>query len=93
MAQPVTDDTPNAKPRSSHVPQRMRPRSWVGIETVIGHGSQQTSSAGIHKQMDVDIVTEAVSICGTDSLRRLTQSREDDEGRDSDSTNDIFEQR
>jgi hypothetical protein len=50
----------------------MRPRSWVGIETVIGQGDGQTAVVGIHKQMEVDITTEAVSICGTDSLLRLT---------------------
>lgn len=87
MAQPSNEVTPKVRPSNSHVPERMRPRSWVGIETVIGHGSQQTSSSGIHKQMDVDITTEAVSMCGTDSLRRLTQSRQSDEARDSESTN------
>ena len=92
MAQPTTsDDAPRYKPRSSHVPERMRPRSWVGIETVIGQGDEQTASAGIHKQMEVDITTEAVSICGTESLLRLT--RQDDtirseEARDSESSNE-----
>ncbi|THV79844.1 hypothetical protein D6D29_06574 [Aureobasidium pullulans] len=89
MVQPTTTDDATGKPRSSHVPERMRPRSWVGIETVIGHGSEQTSGVGIHKQMDVDITTEAVSICGTDSLRRLTCQHDEvtiNDSRDSEST-------
>ncbi|THX70775.1 hypothetical protein D6D08_05672 [Aureobasidium pullulans] len=89
MVQPTTTDDATGKPRSSHVPERMRPRSWVGIETVIGHGSEQTSGVGIHKQMDVDITMEAVSICGTDSLRRLTCQHDEvtiNDSRDSEST-------
>ncbi|THX02620.1 hypothetical protein D6D17_06078 [Aureobasidium pullulans] len=89
MVQPTTTDDATGKPRSSHVPERMRPRSWVGIETVIGHGSEQASGVGIHKQMDVDITTEAVSICGTDSLRRLTCQHDEvtiNDSRDSEST-------
>ncbi|THY96799.1 hypothetical protein D6C92_03731 [Aureobasidium pullulans] len=89
MVQPTTTDDATGKPRSSHVPERMRPRSWVGFETVIGHGSEQTSGVGIHKQMDVDITTEAVSICGTDSLRRLTCQHDEvtiNDSRDSEST-------
>jgi hypothetical protein len=92
MAQPTTtEDSPVGKPRSSHIPERMRPRSWVGIETFIGQGDGQTAAAGIHKQMEVDITTEAVSICGTESLLRLT--RQDDEitsveARDSESSNE-----
>ncbi|THZ06221.1 hypothetical protein D6C95_02499 [Aureobasidium pullulans] len=89
MVQPTTTDDATGKPRSSHVPERMRPRSWVGIETVIGHGSEQPSGVGIHKQMDVDITTEAVSICGTDSLRRLTCQHDEvtiNDSRDSEST-------
>lgn len=93
MAQPTTatGDSPSGKPRSSHVPERMRPRSWVGIETVIGQGDGQTASAGIHKQMEVDITTEAVSICGTDSLLRLTRQDDEiqsEETRDSESSNE-----
>ncbi|KAH0011467.1 hypothetical protein KCU78_g10014, partial [Aureobasidium melanogenum] len=92
MAQPTTsDDSPRGKPRSSHVPERMRPRSWVGIETVIGQGDGQTASAGIHKQMEVDITTEAVSICGTESLLRLTcqdDAVRSEEPRDSESSNE-----
>ncbi|KEQ99108.1 hypothetical protein AUEXF2481DRAFT_1925 [Aureobasidium subglaciale EXF-2481] len=91
MVQPTTtDESPNSKLRSIHVPERMRPRSWVGIETVIGQGTQHTDTDGIHKQMDVDVTTEAVSICGTDSLRRLTTRQDDEitseESRDSEST-------
>lgn len=92
MAQPNTsDDSPRYKPRSSHMPERMRPRSWVGIETVIGPGDRQTASAGIHKQMEVDITTEAVSICGTESLLRLTcqdDTIRSEEARDSESSNE-----
>ena len=93
MAQPTTttEDSPSGKPRSSHIPERMRPRSWVGIETVIGQGDGQTASAGIHKQMEVDITTEAVSICGTDSLLRLTRQDDEiqsEETRDSESSNE-----
>jgi hypothetical protein len=92
MAQPTTtEESPVGKPRSSHIPERMRPRSWVGIETVIGQGDGQTAAAGIHKQMEVDITTEAVSICGTESLLRLTCQDDDirSEGaRESESSNE-----
>jgi hypothetical protein len=92
MAQPTTtEESPVGKPRSSHIPERMRPRSWVGIETVIGQGDGQTAAAGIHKQMEVDITTEAVSICGTEFLLRLTCQDDDirSEGaRDSQSSNE-----
>ncbi|KAI4733747.1 hypothetical protein E4T50_15699 [Aureobasidium sp. EXF-12298] len=92
MAQPTTtEDSPSRKPLSSHVPERMRPRSWVGIETVIGQGDGQTAAAGIHKQMEVDITTEAVSICGTESLLRLTCQDDEirsEEARSSESSNE-----
>ena len=71
--------------RNSHVPEKMRHRSWAGVETIISRLDGASSDQEYVHDVDIgeenairahtnieQTSGEAQSICGTDSLRRLT---------------------